>query len=512
VHNQSWFISKCDRCGDQTFFYNIFIKSLVDSGTNVIHVTNEINTYLSYIIKGSVIFRYEISESLDSNISKFNEIVRSNDYIIIICPFVPYEETSNIILDNSTLIGNWIRFLRNIEIDVTVCGTINPSWIDLVNCSMVSSDEKFYGLVDKPSQNVPRQFQKWSSYEIEDFIEIKNEIYAPELFFVGKILTKFEIPKPSLAYSLIHSADKILFFVGASSIQKCYNYESILRLGESLMEKCQSEILFVYGPNELNLYTKYCDNKNNNHIYFESGQFDQLIELITSARLAFTHDTFYYHLLNLYGIPHVLVSGGGHWKRFTYANSISTIITNRLPCFNCDWICSYSKSFCISEISEKGLLNCFVERYKDPNLGFKVYNSDADIELYDYTVHFENESIYSNYIAKNNEDIANEIQKIKEEREDIANELTAIKEENKRKIIELSEKQYTLENLLIKNNQNLLEINRYSDENKSLMHKICYMQHKLNNIYLENEKNKRSLELMSRVIDRKINYNENNDC
>lgn len=497
MNNQTWFISKCDRCGDQVFFYNILIKSLIETGNNIIHVTNEINSYLSHIIKGSVIFRYEISDSLEENILKFNKLVRSNKYIIIICPFIPYEETSNIILNDSKVVENWTIFLKNITVDVSICGTINPSWIDRVNCSTVSSQEKFYGLVDKPSQTVPSQFQKWSNYEVDNFIKIENEIDTPEIYFVKKILVKYKIPKPSLTHSLIPGDGKILFFIGASSIQKCYNYDSILRLGESLMKKFQSEIIFIYGPNEYELYSKSNSDNNSNHIYFESGQFDQLIEMISLAKLAFTHDTFYYHLLNLYGIPHVLVSGGGHWKRFIYPNSISTVITNRLPCFNCDWRCPYDKSYCISEISEKALQYSLVERYRESNLGFKVYNSDTNIDLYDYTDNYVKESIHSNYIAKNNEERSKE--------------LIVKQEENEKIIVKLLEKQVTIDNLLLKNNKISLENDRFDDVRKSLMHKLSHMQYKLNIIYLENEKNKRSLELMGRVIDHKIKHSESND-
>lgn len=497
LKNKSWLISKCDRCGDQTFFYNIFVKSLINSGSNIIYITNEINTYLTHVIKESYICRYEINQSLNENISKYNESIISNKCIIIICPFVPYEETSKTILDDFKIIDNWIKFLRNIKVDITVCGTINPSWVDLVNCSMVSSPEKFYGLLDKPSQIVPDQFKKFSNFEIDNFINIRNEIASPENYFVTRILNKFKITHSSLSHSSIKGDGNILFFVGASSTQKCYNFDSILRIGKSFTSKHQNKLFFIYGPNEFNLYKKYCGDKNYNHIYFESSDFVQLINLINSAKLAFTHDTFYYHLLNLYGIPHVLVSGGGHWRRFVYRNSISTIITNRLPCFNCDWSCPYDKSYCITEISEKALLYSLVERYNDLNLGFKVYNSGSDIELFDYTDHFENESLSSNYIARNNVDITDT--------------LLANKEETKRISIELSKKEHIIDNLLFKQNENFVEINRLMSEKNLLMHKLSLMNYKFNNIYLENEKNKRFLDILSRVIDHKFKYIENNN-
>ena len=80
-----------------------------------------------------------------------------------------------------------------------------------------------------------------------------------------------------------------------------------------------------------------------------------------------------------------------------------------------DWRCPYDKSYCISEITEQALLYSLVQRYKDTNLGFKVYNSGTDIKLYDYTDHFENESIHSNYISQNNEDITRKLVAQKEE-------------------------------------------------------------------------------------------------
>ena len=88
-----------------------------------------------------------------------------------------------------------------------------------------------------------------------------------------------------------------------------------------------------------------------------------------------------------------MVAGGGHWKRFFYENVISTIITNRLPCFNCDWNCIYDNSYCITEINKASIIHALEQRFLSPIIGFRVYASNNIIEVLDYTKYYFREEL-----------------------------------------------------------------------------------------------------------------------
>ena len=107
---------------------------------------------------------------------------------------------------------------------------------------------------------------------------------------------------------------------------------------------------------------------------------------------------------------------GRSLERFFYENVISTIITNRLPCFNCDWNCIYDNSYCITEIKKSSIIHALEQRFLSPVIGFRVYASNNIIEILDYTKYYFREEISNNYIDQENQKLIKLLSRINEEK------------------------------------------------------------------------------------------------
>jgi ADP-heptose:LPS heptosyltransferase len=83
-----------------------------------------------------------------------------------------------------------------------------------------------------------------------------------------------------------------------------------------------------------------------------TGGLADLAEAVNSAALVLTVDTFTAHLGAAMDVPSVCLIGGGHygdfgpWRR----SSQQQWVTNLLPCFGCNWICSRPRVECIEDI------------------------------------------------------------------------------------------------------------------------------------------------------------------
>jgi hypothetical protein len=427
---QKVLFSKCDRCGDQVFFYNTFMKSLLDSDRIIIHITNKHNSFFSCLINSFVEFSYDSNISLAENINSFRQSLKNNRHIILYCPFNP--QTSNEkILSDDTYNSNWISFLNKISVDVAICGTVNPTWVDRLNCLSVVSDIAYLGQQNgKNFQSLPPQFDKFQNNSKETLINIANDIECPEQLFFDKILSIFEVQKPQLSKLCKVDPGLVAFFVGSSSDQRKISLDLMYEIAVKFSQKFNLKVIFVYGPNEEALFSDKSKYKNVEHLIFRGHDFQKLIDLLKQIKLAFTHETFYYHLLNLFGIPHVMVAGGGHWKRFFYENVISTVITNRLPCFNCDWNCIYDNSYCITEINKSSIIHALEERFLNLVVGFRVYASNNIIEVLDYTKYYFRELTSNNYIDQENRKIIKLLSRIKEEKDLISHKHSGLLKHN----------------------------------------------------------------------------------
>lgn len=80
------------------------------------------------------------------------------------------------------------------------------------------------------------------------------------------------------------------------------------------------------------------------------GGVDLAVGILELSRGYIGRDTGPMHMAAALGKPVLAVFGGGHWPRFTPVVSPSFAITVGLPCFGCDFSCSFERSHCLKAI------------------------------------------------------------------------------------------------------------------------------------------------------------------
>ena len=74
--------------------------------------------------------------------------------------------------------------------------------------------------------------------------------------------------------------------------------------------------------------------------------------LISLAQAVLCMETSHAHMAGAVGTPAVVILGGGHHSYFAPWGESPTFrwLTNRLPCFGCNWVCSQPRPICIQDI------------------------------------------------------------------------------------------------------------------------------------------------------------------
>ena len=273
---QKVLLSKCDRCGDQVFIYNTFLKSLLNSDRVIIYITNNHNSFFSSLVSSFAEFTYDTKISLAENINSFRQRLKKNRHIILYCPFNPQSSNEKILSDDAHN-SNWISFLRKISVDIAICGTINPTWVDRLNCLSVVTDIAYFGLQNgKNFQNFPPQFDDFQNNHNETVINIANDIECPEQLFFNKVLSILDVEKPQLSNPHQVESGLVAFFVGSSSDQRKISLDLMYEIAVNFSHKLNLKVIFVYGPNEEALFCDKSKYKNVEHLIFREKTFRNL--------------------------------------------------------------------------------------------------------------------------------------------------------------------------------------------------------------------------------------------
>lgn len=76
-------------------------------------------------------------------------------------------------------------------------------------------------------------------------------------------------------------------------------------------------------------------------------------------------DTGLVHLAAAYGVPGVAVFGGGHWPTYAPWSPRSAAVVAPIPCFGCEWDCTFDRPFCIEAVDVDSVIGAFEEAYGD---------------------------------------------------------------------------------------------------------------------------------------------------
>jgi len=81
----------------------------------------------------------------------------------------------------------------------------------------------------------------------------------------------------------------------------------------------------------------------------------EVVELIKNSRLFIGNDSGLLHVAATFKVPAVGIIGGGHFSRyFPYGNT--EVVSNPLPCFECNWKCRYRKAHCVADITTHSVM------------------------------------------------------------------------------------------------------------------------------------------------------------
>ena len=97
-----------------------------------------------------------------------------------------------------------------------------------------------------------------------------------------------------------------------------------------------------------------------------------LAGLIAHARIWIGNDTGPAHLAQAYGIPGVVVFGGGHWPAYAPWGRGVIGFVHPLPCFGCEWSCAFGHGICVESIPPTAVCDGFAEARANPGQPAKV--------------------------------------------------------------------------------------------------------------------------------------------
>jgi ADP-heptose:LPS heptosyltransferase len=141
---------------------------------------------------------------------------------------------------------------------------------------------------------------------------------------------------------------------GSAAIRE-WHEERFAAVADALIEKIGSSVVLCGKKSEHWRLQSIAGRMKYQVVIASSFSLPQVVALLQKAALFVGNESGLLHLAATVGIPAVGILGGGHFSRyFPYGNM--RIVTNKLPCFECNWSCIFEKPLCITEITVEDVL------------------------------------------------------------------------------------------------------------------------------------------------------------
>jgi len=88
----------------------------------------------------------------------------------------------------------------------------------------------------------------------------------------------------------------------------------------------------------------------------KSGELHCLAAIMQEAKFYVGNDSGPMHMAAAIGIPTIGIFGGGYWPRFLPVGPHSVGVAGILPCFGCDWDCTFEDAPCVKTIQVSHVL------------------------------------------------------------------------------------------------------------------------------------------------------------
>ena len=115
-----------------------------------------------------------------------------------------------------------------------------------------------------------------------------------------------------------------------------------------------------------------------NNVYNLAGKTSllQTAALIKKSKLLVGSDTSGSHIACAVDTPNVVVMGGGHFGRFMPYSNLTSLVTNPIICYGCNWKCKFDKAYCINDISSALLVSAVKDALHSKSGKARIYFSD----------------------------------------------------------------------------------------------------------------------------------------
>jgi ADP-heptose:LPS heptosyltransferase len=146
------------------------------------------------------------------------------------------------------------------------------------------------------------------------------------------------------------SGGYICIIPGGSGQIRYWPSDTYVELLNGLRNRYELPIVICGSKNEESHLRELARNTNFSPSVVCNLPIDMTAFLIANARLVIGNESGLLHLAAVSCVPAVGILGGGHFNRY-FPYGETTILTNPLPCFECNWNCQFEKPLCLTEIT-----------------------------------------------------------------------------------------------------------------------------------------------------------------
>lgn len=265
---------------------------------------------------------------------------------------------------------------------LTTCYT--RTWLDFVIAARLSGVTRYAIGEYRPAVDWVKDLLKWLSLSEEKlwdhYVEVEessHEIEKYSTFFRHIFNCDNAIPLPKLdinkendaqARSIIEElgleADG--FFVclpaGTHNISiKCWPPDRFVELLLQIQEEMSLTPLLIGHETEIDVLnfvaSKIIDHGGKVSIWIgQSGKLHHLAAIMQKSKFYVGNDSGPMHMAAAVGVSTVGIFGGGYWPRFLPVGQYAVGVAAVLPCFGCDWDCTFEDAPCVKIIQVSDVL------------------------------------------------------------------------------------------------------------------------------------------------------------
>jgi ADP-heptose:LPS heptosyltransferase/uncharacterized coiled-coil protein SlyX len=167
---------------------------------------------------------------------------------------------------------------------------------------------------------------------------------------------------------------------------KNWSHENWARVLSAMVERHGVPLLFVGTPDEDEATEAIRDMMNASgartiSICAEPAPLDTLVALIEYSSGYIGKDTGPMHMAASLAKPVVAVFGGGHWPRFVPSAATGAVLTTKVPCAGCEWLCHLPDSYCVKEVPVSPVMEAMDAVVSGRSNGFNVHELPARADL-----------------------------------------------------------------------------------------------------------------------------------